>query len=534
MQLIIQVINLAYVLYLALLVLIKKHEPYAIAVRQAFVEPFSKLLGSDHEQDPDLEQYKPVPQEEDNEFIQQLNAKAASSSDTLAFMNNLSMINAILMGMTQGLKSKCDSLEQGGEEEYYRSEKILGLLAEEKNEDMLAEIEATEAYDVNLKQFTENFSECCIQGYSVDDSESVHVTEFAPYIFRNIRKGLISERVLFQSLIPNRNMKGIYNFKTGAGKSPSFFFFPDNNLLMLKTLKESEKEILFSKGFLLDYFRHCVQNQGTLLMKILGVYEIEIGKSGKTIPFILTENMVGLDHGRVLRCFDLKGSLHGRYTKISTSIMKTGSGLTTLKDKNFLMLNKVAEERRLVNIPEEKRIDLLNTMLADTELLAAHGLIDYSLFLIQVDRTKIFRKNERQPFLFFDKDAGIFKFVLKELPEEAEEIKEEDGPRKQTRSLSRTTSKLKSAVFKVIEDKETARNEAFSGLSSKGFADIESSCGNYRYKLGVIDFLTTYNYAKYLENQVKSTISQVDRTQISAIDEKTYQSRFIKFMRDHI
>ena len=71
----------------------------------------------------------------------------------------------------------------------------------------------------------------------------------------------------------------MYNFKTGGGKSPSFFFFSDNNLMMLKTLKPSEKKILFDQGFLLDYFKYIIQNPDSLLMKIFGVYEMQIGDS---------------------------------------------------------------------------------------------------------------------------------------------------------------------------------------------------------------------------------------------------------------
>ncbi len=48
----------------------------------------------------------------------------------------------------------------------------------------------------------------------------------------------------------------MYIFRTGGGKSPRFFFLPANNRLMLKTLKDSEHEIIFKKGFLLDYFTY--------------------------------------------------------------------------------------------------------------------------------------------------------------------------------------------------------------------------------------------------------------------------------------
>ena len=44
----------------------------------------------------------------------------------------------------------------------------------------------------------------------------------------------------------------------GDGKSPSFFFFSDNSLLMIKTMKQEEFDILFDteETFLLDYLKH--------------------------------------------------------------------------------------------------------------------------------------------------------------------------------------------------------------------------------------------------------------------------------------
>ena len=57
-------------------------------------------------------------------------------------------------------------------------------------------------------------------------------------------------------------------------------------------------------------------------------------------------------------------------------------------------------------------------MLADTKLLAANELIDYSLFLIQVDRTRILKKNRQQPFLMFDNESGLYKFVMQDIPPE--------------------------------------------------------------------------------------------------------------------
>jgi len=72
-------------------------------------------------------------------------------------------------------------------------------------------------------------------------------------------------------------------------------------------------------------------------MRIFGVYEMQIGDHTK-ISFILTDNMVGLDHDRILRCFDLKGSILGRLESVSEEKMLKGTGLKPLKDQNFLNL----------------------------------------------------------------------------------------------------------------------------------------------------------------------------------------------------
>ena len=47
-------------------------------------------------------------------------------------------------------------------------------------------------------------------------------------------------------------------------------------------------------------------------------------------------------------------------------------------------------------------------------------------------------------------------------------------------------------------------------LQQKGFADLESISGDYRYKIGIIDFLTNYSNVKYFENQLKSKYHHVD------------------------
>ena len=91
-----------------------------------------------------------------------------------------------------------------------------------------------------------------------------------------MRKDVIEEEELMESFIPDLNMTGMFNFKAGTGKSPSFFFFSDNNKLMMKTLKESEKDIIFKKEFLHKYFMYINENPDSLLMRIYGIYQVDI------------------------------------------------------------------------------------------------------------------------------------------------------------------------------------------------------------------------------------------------------------------
>ena len=85
-------------------------------------------------------------------------------------------------------------------------------------------------------------------------------------------------------------------------------------------------------------------------------------------------------------------------------------------------------------------------------------------------------------------------------------------------------------MFKTIEQNQKHQ----TGKLSDGFAIIDSDDGKFKYKVGVIDFLTKYTSLKLLENEIVSTIGQVDRRDVSAIDEDTYQDRFIKFMKENM
>ena len=162
----------------------------------------------------------------------------------------------------------------------------------------------------------------------------------------------------------------------GAGKSPAFFFYSDNKLLMLKTMKQTEFDIMFDDGkFLLDYFKHVQQYPDSLLSKILGVYQVRIKKQSPII-FFITENVIGDDFHLIRSLYDLKGATFDRLTKEEEA---DDSELRVLKDQNFID----ADEE--LQIDTEVRDKIIQMVRIDSKLLARYGLIDYSLLLIEVD-----------------------------------------------------------------------------------------------------------------------------------------------------
>ena len=124
---------------------------------------------------------------------------------------------------------------------------------------------------------------------------------------------------------------------------------------------------------------------------------------------------------------------------------------------------------------------------------------------------------------------------MKEIQPDEPEDNDDDFKSADTKKRPKKKSMLmKRAVFKVMEQNEQDKNESFKGLNNRGFIELESNNGQYRYKLGLIDFLTEYSVTKLVENRVKSTLAQVDKSHISAIDQLSYQKRFIQFMRDNL
>lgn len=59
-------------------------------------------------------------------------------------------------------------------------------------------------------------------------------------------------------------------------------------------------------------------------------------------------------------------------------------------------------------------------------------------------------------------------------------------------------------------------------MHEKGYSEVIGKNPRFKYKIGIIDFLTTFNNIKILENRGKALLYGVDRNTISAINPNDY------------
>ena len=84
----------------------------------------------------------------------------------------------------------------------------------------------------------------------------------------------------------------------------------------------------------------------------------------------------------------------------------------------------------------------------------------------------------------------------------------------------------------------TVFNRQFSAGSTGEYAKSRhkfiSSCGNFIYHLGIIDYLQEFNMDKIAENKFKTFSNWKTGHLISAINAIDYQKRFVDFMREEV
>ena len=92
--------------------------------------------------------------------------------------------------------------------------------------------------------------------------------------------------------------------------------FTDNKAFVLKTLKVSERSLLFDKSVLENYYMYMISHQKSFLSRFYGVFTIKMEDMGEVTCCIMN-NLVGTDFLNTMRIYDLKGSTVNRKSKLS-------------------------------------------------------------------------------------------------------------------------------------------------------------------------------------------------------------------------
>lgn len=120
-------------------------------------------------------------------------------------------------------------------------------------------------------------------------------------------------------------------------------------------------------------YTHFKNNPGSLLARIYGVYTVKM-KNYDEVYLILMGNCLKFENRfDITRVYDLKGSRVKRYVKTENALSST-----TLKDVNFMQNKRYMQE---VNLNAEDARDLRKVLKKDSEMLAAHQIMDYSVLL---------------------------------------------------------------------------------------------------------------------------------------------------------
>ena len=167
---------------------------------------------------------------------------------------------------------------------------------------------------------------------------------------------------------------------------------------MLKTVKPAEEKLLFARnnGILKHYYNYVVSNKRNLLSKLLGVYKVKLKMMQEPIIFVIMDSLIGTEYRRIERLYDLKGSSHKRFTKLTPEQERDGTGLKTLKCQNF----------NGMDITERDRDETLQILEEDSVFLSQLNLIDYSLLLLKV--RDLAPGEEAEPDEAMEIENGVF------------------------------------------------------------------------------------------------------------------------------
>lgn len=216
--------------------------------------------------------------------------------------------------------------------------------------------------------------------------DSCKFKDYAPFVFQSMRRQYgISHEAYMRSIGVNTFRNAFFDklylmlSETSTGKSGSFFFHTNDSRYMIKTIKKIEFDTLMS--ILPAYHEHILKNPNTLLTKYFGLHRLKCFQGSKLrydLYVVVMNNVFSLENPELMQHrYDLKGSTHRRITHD-----KDVSRGAAKKDVNFI------NDGMKVRVDPAVKTRLVREIRRDAAFLARHNIIDYSLLVGVIDKSK--------------------------------------------------------------------------------------------------------------------------------------------------
>ena len=218
-----------------------------------------------------------------------------------------------------------------------------------------------------------------IQGDSRFNGMEFKVLSFSPFVFHHLRlldKMTIND--ILKSLDIKKNLQIINDAKVTGGRGNNSIFRTWDKKLIIKTIDDSEKNILISK--MLEEYHERMRDTKSILSHIYGVFKIELGDKGVS-NVMLQRNMNDLFLDSNIITFDLKGSTVDRQS-IKKEDMHLKKKNLLHKYRNIILKDidlKITDIKIELNPFDGK--NLLSSICNDSMFLQKYDVTDYSLLI---------------------------------------------------------------------------------------------------------------------------------------------------------
>ena len=309
------------------------------------------------------------------------------------------------------------------------------------------------------------------------------------------------------------------------GKSGSFFYFTHDRRYVIKTVNAEEKKFLCKIAP--SYYEFIKDNPDSLIVRLYGLYQVQLAWEQKYISVIVMENIFySAQCKKIHERYDLKGSTVKRETG-----KKNSQGSAVLKDRD--LQNKVY-------VGPENKAALLEQLKRDTEYLASHHIMDYSLLIGVHDHNRQEQNIRRLTgTLVTDDDFQVVDTVKRDsldaslsLLTDSQHSREESFMVIDSDNLSQFKQDyggLRSYTPHhpiYAKEAEASANQFPNRYDGKSFDDLPVAT----YYIGLVDILQEYNVRKQMEHFWKVSICRADAEGISVVDPKKYRQRFLDFV----